>query len=167
MYGMFEGATSFDQDLYWDVSSVQNLERTFSGASSFNGDITGWELPTQMGKMVSLASTFENAISFNQPIGNWTVTNVPTTKRMLKGAIQFNQYLSDWVLQYDQDMREMFLNAHAFNQSLCTWVDRSMAIRRADRVTDMFLNTSCVIEDSPGVDQNPKAGPYCMDCSVA
>jgi surface protein len=43
MEEMFSQATSFNQDLSaWDVSNVTNMNSLFSGASIFNGNITTW-----------------------------------------------------------------------------------------------------------------------------
>ena len=45
MYGMFEGATSFNQDISkWDVGNVTNMVGMFAYATSFNQDISNWDL---------------------------------------------------------------------------------------------------------------------------
>ena len=41
--GMFWGATSFNQDISgWDVSNVTDMIGMFNGATSFNQDLSGW-----------------------------------------------------------------------------------------------------------------------------
>ena len=44
----------------------------FSGALSFNGDISGWDTSSAIG----LKYFFKDASSFNQDIGDWNTTNV-------------------------------------------------------------------------------------------
>ncbi len=44
MGGMFDGASSFDGDVSgWDVSSVIYMDEMFNGAA-FNGDVSGWDV---------------------------------------------------------------------------------------------------------------------------
>ena len=45
MYGMFEDATSFNQDISkWDVGNATNMVGMFAYATSFNQDISNWDL---------------------------------------------------------------------------------------------------------------------------
>jgi len=75
-----------------DLSSVLDMEGMFSGASSFNGDIGGWDV-SAVGNMISM---FASAASFNQDIGSWDVSNVNQMSLMFINASSFNQDLSGW-----------------------------------------------------------------------
>ena len=45
MAGMFSGATSFNSDIsMWKVSRVTTMAHMFDGATSFNGDISKWDV---------------------------------------------------------------------------------------------------------------------------
>ena len=39
MFGMFWGATSFNQPLTWNTSAVEDMSGMFYGATNFNNDI--------------------------------------------------------------------------------------------------------------------------------
>ena len=45
MEKMFFGATSFNGDISgWNTESVDNMEQMFCGALNFNRDISGWKV---------------------------------------------------------------------------------------------------------------------------
>ena len=47
MYGLFEGAEYFNQNISsWNVSLVNNMARMFKGALAFNQDVTNWVIAT-------------------------------------------------------------------------------------------------------------------------
>ena len=60
---MFYGATSFDGDLSgWDVSRVTNMNSMFISAASFDGDLSSWDVS----QVTYMHSMFSNAASFNR-----------------------------------------------------------------------------------------------------
>jgi surface protein len=69
MYGMFRGASSFNQDLGgWAVQSVKDMGWMFTGASAFDQDIGGWAVHSVM----DMQGMFESASAFDQDLG-WCV----------------------------------------------------------------------------------------------
>ena len=55
-------------------SSVTNVSSMFSGATSFNQDIGGWDVSN----VTSMTFMFSGATSFNQDLSGWCVINIPT-----------------------------------------------------------------------------------------
>jgi surface protein len=73
MYRMFLNATSFNGNLSgWDVSSVTSMESMFDSASLFNGDISGWDVS----HVTSMESMFNNATLFNRDLSGWCVSGI-------------------------------------------------------------------------------------------
>ena len=74
---MFEDATSFNGDIGgWNVEAVTNLSQMFQGATSFNGDIGGWNV----GAVTNMRYMFSGATSFNQDLGGWNVEAVQQSR---------------------------------------------------------------------------------------
>ena len=117
IFGMFEGATSFNQDLSWDVSSMVNMFQMFKDATAFNGDISGWNT----GKVTTMREMFNGATAFNGDISGWNTGEVTTMKKMFRNARTFNGDISGWKTGKVTTMESMFDFASAFNQDIGSW----------------------------------------------
>jgi surface protein len=68
MGGMFQSATSFNQDISsWITTNVVSFIGMFAFAASFNQDISMWSV----GSACSLGIVFYGASSFNQDLNPW------------------------------------------------------------------------------------------------
>ena len=118
MEDMFYDASSFNGNLSgWNVSSVTRMNYMFSGASSFNGSLSGWNVSSVTG----MGGMFRNAASFNQPLNDWNVSSVTGMEHMFSRASSFNQPLNGWNVSSVTSTEYMFAVASSFNQSLNGW----------------------------------------------
>ena len=138
MTGMFRDATSFDGDLsHWDVSTVEAMDFLFRNASSFNGSINSWDVS----KVTTFKATFKGASAFNQPLDNWNVSNVTNLLEAFRDAATFNQDISSWDVSNVKNFNSTFNNASAFNQNLGAW-DVSSGTGFSDMLDLSGLSTS-------------------------
>ena len=98
MFGMFNGAGDFNQDIgNWDVSSVTNFGGMFLSGGIFNNggspSISGWTINTSSNVSMYIMFGFG---AFNQPIGSWNVSKVTDMSEMFRGAYPFNQDIGAW-----------------------------------------------------------------------
>ena len=126
MYSTFSGCSSFDGNMNnWDVSNVTNFSYFLVAATSYNQPMNNWD----MSNAEDLSGMFVSANSFDQPLDNWDVSNVVYMQRMFENAAVFNQPLDSWDVSNVTNMAGMFQRAAAFNQPLNSW--------NVSNVTDM------------------------------
>jgi surface protein len=134
MSGMFSEASSFNGDVSgWDTGLVTSMRIMFQGASSFNGDVSGWDTSavTDMSYMFSYAS------SFNQSLNSWDTGSVTDMSSMFHVASSFNGDVSGWDTGLVTDMSYMFSEATAFNQNVNSWDTGSVT-----SMNSMFANAT-------------------------
>ena len=152
MSAMFAGASSFNGNLSgWDVSSVDDMRATFAGASSFNGDLSEWDVSS----VTNMNVMFERASSFNADISFWDVSSVTGMGWMFYGASSFNGDLSEWDVSSVTNMIEMFAGASSFNGNLSGWDVSSVTSMRATFAGASSFNGDLSEWDVSSVDDMP------------
>jgi surface protein len=157
--GMFEGASSFNQQLNaWDVSSVTNMKTMFRDASSFNQELNAWDVSS----VTNMKTMFRDASSFNQELNAWNVSSVTDMGGMFLYASSFNQQLNAWDVSSVTSMYLMFRDASSFNQDLCPWGD--IPTFPYEFVDAMFFGSNCTFQDDP---ISTNKGPFCASDCIA
>lgn len=108
--------TSFYNVENWDVSHITNFSKMFYGVSSFNADVSSWDISNA----IDLSFMFRNT-SFNQDISNWDVGNVTNFYSMFQNASSFNKNISSWDVSNASNFYRMFIGASSFSQDLSNW----------------------------------------------
>ena len=85
-----------------------------------HGPIGGWDVSA----VTDMQSLFSGASSFNQDLSKWDVSAVTNMQFLFSGPSAFNQDLSKWDVSAVTDMKDMFNRASSFNRRLCgdAWV---------------------------------------------
>ena len=118
MNSMFSGATSFNGDISsWDVSKVTDMSGMFRDATSFNKPLSSWDVS----KVTGMSGMFRDATSFNQDLNDWDISKVTHMNSMFSGATSFNKPLSSWDVSKVTSMSGMFRDATSFNKPLSSW----------------------------------------------
>ncbi|NME69785.1 BspA family leucine-rich repeat surface protein [Flammeovirga aprica] len=102
---MFSGARSFNGDVsLWDVSNVESMRSTFHRAELFNQDLSTWDVSN----VINVRYMFNDAISFNGDLGSWDVSSVTRMDNMFNGATSFEGNVSSWNVSNVEKMDNMF-----------------------------------------------------------
>jgi surface protein len=106
------------------VSNVTSTFQMFAGASSFNQDISGWDVSS----VTDMNLMFNQAESFDQNIGGWDISNVTTMTMMLNNTDlsteNYDNTLIGWAAQNVQSGVELgasgltYCNSTSERQSL-------------------------------------------------
>ena len=125
-------ASSFNGEISgWDVSSVEDMEGIFADASSFNQPLNSWNVSS----VKNMGNMFSRAFLFDQPLDSWNVSNVERMKFMF-AASAFNQPLNSWDVSSVETMENMFAGA-SFNQPLNFW-----NVSSVENMREMFIHAS-------------------------
>jgi surface protein len=153
MHQLFFGKSSFNSDISnWDVGAVTNMQQMFM-LTNFNSDISNWDVSA----VTNMLDMFL-ASSFNSNISNWNVGHVTNMQSMFGGATSFNSDISNWNVSSVTDMWGMFKTATRFNQNLCPWGSKLPSnFNYASHTTDMFTSSGCANKNSP----TGHTGPWC------
>src|SRR3989339_836578 len=154
MYGMFKGATSFNGDISnWNVSNVTNMGFLFIDATSFNRDISKWNVSN----VTFMTNMFNGASSFNGDISNWDVSKVIDMNGMFQDASSFNGDISNWGVSNVTNMSNMFYNATSFNGDISNW-----DVSNVTNMQRMFSGASSFNRDISNWDVNKVTNMYYM-----
>ena len=115
MSNMFNGATSFNQDISsWVTSSVTDMSAMFQSAAAFNQPIpkSGSQWDTTL--VTDMSNMFNGAAAFNQDISSWVVSAVANFDSMFSGATSFNKDITGWTGAAGASATNMFSGATAW-----------------------------------------------------
>jgi surface protein len=124
MFGMFNGANVFNQDIgNWDVSNVITFGGMFLTGGIFNNggspSISGWTINTSSSVSMYIMFGFG---AFNQPIGSWNVSKVCNMSEMFRSNFAFNQNIGGWNVSGVTDFSN-FMQSKTFSDYSTTNLD--------------------------------------------
>ena len=104
------------------------MSRMFYDATSFNGDISKWDVSRVkdmsvmfMGAKLKLSPNGDHTDSPHDPIGEWDVSRVTDMTGTFHDAKTFNEDISKWDVSRVTNMRGLFFDAKTFNSDISNW----------------------------------------------
>jgi Mycoplasma protein of unknown function, DUF285 len=115
----FAGASSFNGDLSkWNVSLVSSMSSVFQVAASFvGGDLTAWDTS----RVVDMGSVFVQASSFTGNVSTWNVSSVQFMTNAFWYCYEFHGDLKNWDTSNVVSTERMFKDTRRFNADLSLW----------------------------------------------
>ena len=139
---MFNKCSSFNGDITaWDVSTVEIFDQMFRFCSAFDQPIGSWN----MRNAKSLYYMFEEAHIFNQPLNSWNTSSVTNMAGTFVYAQLFNQDLNNWNVSNVISMEEMFYVANVFNGDITAW-----NVSKVENMAGMFVEAYAFNQDISG-----------------
>ncbi len=121
MTSMFAYATSFNGDISgWNTAQVTQMKGMFFEATDFDQNIGGWNTE-KVTNMHGMFGAMDVVTSFNQDISGWNTAKVTDMTGMFQNATSFDQNISGWNTAQVGFMQSMFQNATSFNQNIGGW----------------------------------------------
>ncbi len=137
----FFEATSFNGDVSkWDVSNITNMGSTFRDAHAFNQDLSGWDVSN-----VTIMAAMLESTSFNGDVSSWDVSKVETMSALFRFVSAFNSDISGWDVSNVKIMGAMFDGVTSFNQDLSSW-----DVSNVTNMEIMFNNASSFNQNLSG-----------------
>jgi surface protein len=99
------------------TSNVTDMSRWFHQASSFNDDISHWDVSS----VTNMSEMFKSAINFTQDLKHWDVSNLQNANEMFSAATNFNGNIDAWQTLSLLQMEEMFAYTNEFNRDIGSW----------------------------------------------
>lgn len=132
MFNDAKSMTGTQGNWNWNTGNITNMSGTFTGATLFNGNITGWDVS----KVANFSSMFRNAKAFNQNISGWNTSGATNMNAMFSGATVFDQPIGGWNTSKVTLFNSMFIYTK-FNQNIGAWDTSS-----ATNMNSMFNSNS-------------------------
>jgi hypothetical protein len=120
--GLFKGSpiknkqNEEDVDVFaeWDLTTVEEMDEIFAGATNFNGDISNWDMPN----MKSMNRIFNGAEKFDQDITEWTNWEWEgDIEEMMEGSKYGNENPDDLeIFKEDVNRKKMVERQNNFTQ---------------------------------------------------
>ena len=129
----------------WETQRVVTMGNMFAGASSFNSDISKWNVSSLDSKSRTyqepqgLNYMFDGASKFSKDLSKWSISKVTSLERTFNYATAFNSDLSKWQISKVTTLLGLFYHASSFNGDVSTWdVSRVISLQSTFRYAIAF-----------------------------